>query len=396
MESFRAWLRALRAVNPLITDGVMALAVLVISLLSTFGSPRIDIDFRKPDTLGYLLVAAQCLPVAIRRIRPDIALPISGIGIAAYSALGYEVTVSWLGVLICLYSIAAHAPRPIALNGLAWTMVGMAFSLLGGPLALTIEELFGNYVIFVTAWVLGDRVRTGHAYTAELEARTALLESQQEDNARRAVMLERNRIARELHDIIAHSVSVMVVQAGAARRVAATDPGRTRSSLEAIESTGREALAEMRRLLGIMRSPEEEEVALSPVPGVAGLEALVENARSAGLEVELEVRGEVRPLPPGVDLSAYRIVQEALTNALKHGGPSSACVRMIYRPSTLEIEITDDGRGALPALGQAATVGHGLLGMRERAAAFGGALKAGPRRGGGFEVKASLPLDATP
>lgn len=144
-----------------------------------------------------------------------------------------------------------------------------------------------------------------------------------------------------------------------------------------------------------MRSPEEDEVALTPVPGIAGLEALVDNARSAGLQVEIEVQGEVRPLPPGVDLSAYRIVQEALTNALKHG-PSSACVRMVFGPSTLEIEVTDDGRGALPALSPAATVGHGLLGMRERAAAFGGALKAGPRRGGGFEVKASLPLDATP
>lgn len=396
MERLKAWLRAVRAVNPLITDGAMAMAVLLVSLPSGGDDPRINIDFREPDTLGYLLVAAQCLPVAIRRIRPDFALPISGIGIGIYSALGYQVTVSWLGVLICLYSIAAHAPRPIALYGLAWTMVGMAFSLLGSPASLTLEELFGNYVIFVTAWVLGDRVRTGRAYTAELEARTALLERQQEDNARRAVMLERNRIARELHDIIAHSVSVMVVQAGAARRVAATDPVRTRTSLEAIESIGREALAEMRRLLGIMRSPEEDEVALTPVPGIAGLEALVDNARSAGLQVEIEVQGEVRPLPPGVDLSAYRIVQEALTNALKHGGPSSACVRMVFGPSTLEIEVTDDGRGALPALSPAATVGHGLLGMRERAAAFGGALKAGPRRGGGFEVKASLPLDATP
>lgn len=152
------------------------------------------------------------------RIRPDFALPISGIGIAAYSALGFPVTVCWLGVLICLYSIAAHASRPIAINGLAWSLVGMAFSLFGSPYSLTLEELFGNYVVFVTAWVIGDRVRTGRAHTAELEARTALLERQQEDNARGAVMLERNRIARELHDIIAHSVSVMVVQAGAARR----------------------------------------------------------------------------------------------------------------------------------------------------------------------------------
>jgi len=127
--------------------------------------------------------------VAVRRIRPELALPISGIGIGVYSALGYQVTVSWLGVLICLYSIAAHASRPIAFNGLGWTMVGMAFSLIGSPASLTLEELFGNYVIFVTAWVLGDRVRTGRAYTAELEARTTLLERQQEDGARRAVML---------------------------------------------------------------------------------------------------------------------------------------------------------------------------------------------------------------
>ncbi|HZJ50846.1 MAG TPA: hypothetical protein VFF07_08330 [Actinomycetota bacterium] len=147
MERLKAWLRAVRAVNPLITDGAMAMAVLLVSLPSGGDDPRINIDFREPDTLGYLLVAAQCLPVAIRRIRPDFALPISGIGIGIYSALGYQVTVSWLGVLICLYSIAAHAPRPIALYGLAWTMVGMAFSLLGSPASLTLEELFGNYVI---------------------------------------------------------------------------------------------------------------------------------------------------------------------------------------------------------------------------------------------------------
>ncbi len=153
----------------------MAVAVLLLSLPSTGGDPRVNIDFREPDTLGYLLLAAQCLPVSVRRIRPELALPISGIGFGVYSALGYQVTVSWLGVLICLYSIAAHASRPIALNGLGWTMVGMAFSLIGSPASLTLEELFGNYVIFVTAWVLGDRVRTGRGYTAELEARTTLL-----------------------------------------------------------------------------------------------------------------------------------------------------------------------------------------------------------------------------
>ena len=251
---------------------------------------------------------------------------------------------------------------------------------------------------------------------AKLEALNAQLAEEQELRSRWAVAAERSRIARELHDVVAHSVSVMVVQAGAARRTLAASPGQAATALGQIESTGRQALVELRRLLGLLRDDDGQatDAVLAPQPSLANLESLAAAAREAGLPVEVTVEGEPRPLPAGVDLSAYRIVQEALTNSLKHAGPARARVRVCYGREALEVQVTDDGLGGRSAAraGEGLVVvtvgpdgelqlpgrrdggGHGLIGMRERVALFGGALEAGADPGGGYRVAARLPLDA--
>jgi signal transduction histidine kinase len=200
---------------------------------------------------------------------------------------------------------------------------------------------------------------------------------------------ERARIARELHDLVAHNVSVMVVQAGGERHALGEEQESTRAVLASIEQAGRQALAEARRLLGMLRSKDDAEE-LEPQPSVDHIDVLVEQVERAGLPVGLTVEGERMPLPAGVDLCAYRIVQEGLTNALKHAGPARAEVLLRYAPRTLDVEVRDDGRGASQANG--AGGGHGLIGMRERVALYGGELETGPRVGGGFEIRAHLPL----
>jgi signal transduction histidine kinase len=218
-----------------------------------------------------------------------------------------------------------------------------------------------------------------------------VLEQEQETRARAAVAEERARIARDLHDVVAHSMSVIVVQAGAERLALPEEATSTREVLQSIEETGRQALVEMRRLVEMLRK-DDEELALAPQPSLAHLELLVEQVREAGLPVELSVEGEPRALPPGVDLSAYRIVQEALTNALKHAGPARARVTIRYAANQLELEVGDDGAGTT---GGADGGGHGLVGMRERVAVFGGVLEADRRLEGGYRLRATLPLGPT-
>ena len=220
-----------------------------------------------------------------------------------------------------------------------------------------------------------------------------MLEREQAEQARRAVVDERARIARELHDVVAHNVSVMVVQSGAARRTIERDPERAREVLTSVESTGRQALDEMRRLLGVLRTEDEATDLRAPQPSVSHLDALVAQVCDAGLPVKLVVEGEPRPLSSGVDMSAYRIVQEALTNSLKHAGPAHAHVRVCFGDNDLRLEVTDDGRGIIADDPATNGGGHGLVGMRERVALFGGRLEAGPRTGGGYIVTATLPLE---
>jgi signal transduction histidine kinase len=287
-------------------------------------------------------------------------------------------------VLLATYSVAAYSDVRAAVAGAVIVLAVVVELALAG--AVPVEQLAVVAAANGIAWTVGRRVRRRRARTAELADRVSTLELEQEERARAAVAEERARIARELHDVVSHSITVIVWQAAAERRVAPLRES-TRHALETIEETGRQALAEMRRLLRVLRS-EEEPPELAPQPSLRHLEQLVEQVREAGMPVELRLRGAPTPLPAGVDLSAYRIVQEALTNALKHAGRTSARVTIRYRDSDLELEVADDGRGDGDG-----GAGHGLIGMRERADLFGGAIDAGPRPEGGYAVRARFPLE---
>jgi signal transduction histidine kinase len=239
-----------------------------------------------------------------------------------------------------------------------------------------------------SAWLAGRVVRAHRQLADELARRNAELEVERHRTARLAVAEERTRIAREIHDLLAHTVSVMVVQAEAAEDLLDRDQARARRSLVAIQDTGREALTELRHLLGVLRD-NASELDRSPQPGLHRLEELVRHFREAGLPVAVAREGDRRPLPPGIDLCAYRVVQEALTNSLKYAGDAHARVVIHYGVGSLDVHVTDDGRGTPRANG-----GHGLVGIRERVAMYGGQLDAGNGQGGGFEVHARLPYES--
>jgi signal transduction histidine kinase len=250
------------------------------------------------------------------------------------------------------------------------------------------DIVFPVAFFFVMPWAAGRALRGRLLLARELAEQAARTEADREERTARAIADERARIARELHDVVAHSLTVMVIQAGAARRIVDTQPERVVEVSETIKRMGREALDEMRRLVGVM-GDDGDGAALAPQPTLADLESLVERARGTGLEVELEVRGERAPLPPGVDLSAYRVVQEALTNTIKHARASRARVLVTIGEGDLELTVADDGVGGeslVPSGGQ------GLVGMRERVTLYGGEFDAGPRDGRGFEVRARFPL----
>ncbi|MFJ5680606.1 sensor histidine kinase [Streptomyces sp. NPDC093097] len=349
-----------------------------------------------------------CLVIALRRKYPvKMLLLAAALGIGQL-ALGVGPNVADFATLVIIYTVASEtsARRWASRFALGAALLGPAVSQLRfqeSPVhvpvwaALFFTVLFT--VPFVLAWVLGDSVRTRRAYWAQLEEKAARLEKEREAQARIAVAAERARIARELHDVVAHNVSVMVVQADGAAYVLDGSPDQARQALETISGTGRQALAEMRRLLGVLRTGEQAEgEEYVPQPGVEQLADLIDQVRGAGLPVDFRVVGEPRPLPSSVELTAYRIVQEALTNTRKHGGPGvSATVRLTYRDDDLDLLVEDDGRGAQHELyesGGADGLGHGLIGMRERVGMVGGLLDAGPRPGGGFRVNAVLPLKA--
>ena len=317
-----------------------------------------------------LLTLLATLPIAVRRRFP---LPVLGITLAAAMAayIAYD-SFPLPGPLVAVYSVGAHVGRPATLIAAGATAAALPLLLLGDS-NLGFWELVALLAGFAAAWLLGDNRRTRRE-------RAARVESERKANVQRTAAEEQARMARELHDIIGHSVSVMTIQAAAAGDAFDSRPAQVREALQAIESTGRETLAELRRLLA------GDNGSFAPAPGLAGLDALAERVRSAGLAVELSA--EPLALPSSVDLTAYRIVQEALTNTLKHAQATTARVEVRQTGRTLEIDVVDDGRGAATV-----TPGHGIIGMRERAGAFGGDLTAGPTPGGGFAVRARIPLE---
>jgi signal transduction histidine kinase len=356
-------------------------------------APDLDLP-RGRFVLGCALVLLHTLPLAARRRFPGTVLALVVASGLAFAALDLPPDILGVAILVAVYSVAAYGSRWVALAGLAAVQVALiAVQLTPGRTG--VSTLVHNLGGVAAAWLLGHFAHNYRAYAARLEERTAELEQAREELARRAVVEERLRLARELHDVVAHAMSVIAVQSGVGAHVADTNPQEAAKALAAIEATSRAALTELRRLLGVLRQEEEPQGDLAPVPGLADLDSLLAEVAKAGLPVRLQVEGRPSPLPAGVDLSAYRIVQEALTNVVKHAGPAHAQVVVGYRHQDVTVEVIDDGRGAVTSVrdGRAGT-GHGLIGMRERVQAFGGDLEVGPHPGGGFRVAARLPLAA--
>ncbi|MDA0637706.1 sensor histidine kinase [Nonomuraea sp. MCN248] len=376
--------RAWSARRGKVMDALWVAPVAVLCLLPS--APR---AFDEPAGLtGYVVLTLLLLaPLMVWWRRPVPAF--CGVALVSFGqwAAGVEVVPANLAVLVALWAVAARC-------SFRWSSAAVLVTELGVFLALvrwdtpTLGMFTTGSILVVTIWLAGLYASTRRRYLEGLEERARRAELERDQRARMAAAAERARIARELHDVVAHHVSVMVVQADGAGYAIGSDAEQARLAVRAVSRTGREALAEMRRLVGVLR---EDEGAggpdYTPQPGLAQLEDLV---RGAGVPARLRVTGDPGALPEGVQLAVYRIVQEALTNTLRHGGPRvGALVELRCRDSELVVRVTDDGLGAAapPASG-----GHGLLGMRERAAMYGGEVTAGPRPGGGFEVLARLPV----
>ena len=387
------WLKA----RPFLADAILALVVAALSVPALWGHPTGTdaADYRNPSLVGLALLLLGSVPLAWRRVHPMAVMALVFTGVVAYESFGFPTNNLPVGAFVALYTVAAHCDRKRSTIALAASALGVVIVLATARWKVDVGTVVSNTVTFGAAWLIGENLKTRRAYVASLRDRAEQAEATRIEEARRAVAEERTRIARELHDVVAHSMSVMIVQAGAARRVLLQRPDQATEALLSVETTGREAMTEMRRLLGVLREESDTSAALTPQPSVRNLAALVEPCTEVGLAVSIEIEGEPRDLPAGVDLSAYRIVQEALTNARKHAGPASATVVVRYRDDWIDVEVSDDGRGASSAPdGAHADNGHGLVGMRERVELFGGDLTVGPRPGGGFAVRARLPIEA--
>jgi signal transduction histidine kinase len=362
--------------NPLTVDRVLAV------VLTVLAQAEVWLGHGDNRLVAAVVAFVATASIAFRRRFPTLV----GIVVPLLYAfeLGFwgdpQIILASIGYFCALYALAVWtSPRRFAI-GLAFLGAGFFIASSGPKGSVANTALFSAVtlvVILLVRRVLGDR-----------ERRAQLAERERDVAAREAVVEERARIARELHDAIAHNVSMMVVQAGAERRVLDGTGGTTREVLETIEQIGRGALTEMRRLVGMLRGDDGEP--LAPQPGLDDLPTLVAQVGDAGLAVELQIEGERRALPVGIELSAYRIVQEALTNALKHAGEANASVLVRYGADSLELEIVDDGAGAAQTV--VAGGGHGLVGMRERVALYGGRLDAGRSKSGGFSVRVLLPV----
>jgi len=356
------------------------------------GPPLAHTAFQAHESVVVALVALPfgTIPLLWRRSHPGPVLAVVGAAFAVSAFFTAREPIG-AGVIFGVFAAALYGDRGtrIAVGAVAVGAMAAAFAtVLATGEARTLGHLAGTAFGSGVAWVFGDRHRTHRAYLAQLEEHAARLERDREEHARQAADEERGRIARELHDVVAHNVSVIAVQAGAARATSDGNPEQATEALGLIERTARSTLAELRTLLGILRKEGREGPALGPQPTLAQLDALVARARESGLRIETRMEGDIGDLPAVVDLSAYRIVQEALTNSLKHA--PGARVELVVRRGAgeLDVVVTDDG----PGVSERAADGQGIIGMQERAALVGGELHAGPAPSGGFRVEARLPV----
>jgi signal transduction histidine kinase len=416
MERVYTWPRR----HPQLVDGALAAVLLAAVLLAGKAAASAD----RLTGLPWILALAT---IAVRRRYPvtafATAIVVSTVRVAtvpgpAVGTVAYQVRqeLAAAAIILLLYTVAANRPRRVSVPSLACALLftaamtwqaPQAREMGGDPLQFLLTGSFIMLLAAVGAWVLGDSVAYRRASAAALEERAVRAERERDARAQVAAAAERARIARELHDVIAHNLSVMVAQADGGRYVFGAAPEQSRQALAQIGDTGRQALSEMSHLLGVLRNGDETP-AFAPAPGAAEIAELVTQARESGMNVSYAAEGDARPLPAGLSLTVYRIVQEALTNVRKHAGRGAeAEVRLSYGADDLLIRITDDGSGSAavpsarpspdsadgPAL-LAANGGHGLAGMRERAAMYDGTVQAGARPGSGFQVTARLPLTA--
>jgi signal transduction histidine kinase len=381
---------AWRAVDRRAVDAALALILLGLMIAELVARPLQNGE-APTRPVAFVWAAIVTLPIAVHRRWPIAVSLVVGAAILGYSA-GHFVAFPGYAAFALTFVVSLHSGRGRGLVAFACMTLalGVAIALQAAPM-VTASTWVTTALALLVAWLAGDNLRVRRQRWAALRARAERLEAEREERARQAVVAERLRIARELHDVVAHAMSVIAVQAGVANHVIDSRPDQARAALATVETNTRAALVEMRRLLGVLRQAGEPSASLVPAPGLADVPELADQFRAAGLDVDLDVSGEPDGVPDGVELSAYRIVQEGLTNVLRHGGPR-ARVRIAYEPGVVRVAIGDDG----PATPRATPPepGHGLIGMRERVAVFGGSITAGRRPGGGFDVAAALPYGA--
>jgi signal transduction histidine kinase len=380
-----AWAKGL----PLwVLDAFITFGFLPIAIASVVARPdQVAGDYKPINALGILLVLGCVLPLLVRRRFPFQVFFVSTAFLLTFAASDYFIGAVAFATLISLYTVGSFCrPREIAI----------AFvTLLGSLAALWIIDIpefsagdvISNIALYTVALLFGWTVQSRRLRLVAAEERAEILGREQAEERARAIADERLHIAQELHDVVAHSMSVIAVQAGVGMHVADTDAAEAKKALENISATSRSTLAELRRMLGVLRDDGSGAI-YAPAPGLSDLDGLAREVSDAGVPVDVHVEGRLEDVPPGVDSTGYRIVQEALTNVLKHAGPSRASVRVVHGDGIVRIEVRDDGRGVN---GRSTGVGHGLMGMRERVAVYGGRLDAGPVTGGGFRVAAELP-----
>ena len=383
--------------RPTRLDLVVAAVIMLIGQLETWTDDALD-----PQPVFAAAALAVTLPLAVRRAAPIPVLVAMFVPLYAVAASEnrFDGAYLMLALIAAFTAIGSFSPdrRRAAIGlGLGLALLAALFALEAATAPAGADSTPVGDLVFVGGivsafWGLAIALRERSQRADLLEDRAEQLEREREERARQAVADERARIARELHDVVAHSVSVIAVQTGSMRRRLRHERPDEAEELEATERTARQALGELRRMLGLLRA-EDEGLALAPQPGIGDVPELVERSRGTGVEITLEVEGHPKTLAPGVDLAAYRIVQEALTNVIRHAGPARAEVVVRFGERDLQLEIADDGRGS-GAVHNGDGGGHGLVGMRERAALYGGSVEAGPEPGGGFAVRARLPIIA--